>query len=802
MKTEFTLLAIALGVGIAQLTPELPSRVLTGSVLFITALLALYFLLREKSTRTVIALSLALIIGASYALLRAELRISDELPREWEGRDIELIGVIDELPQADAQGIRFAFDVEKIITPDVHVPQRIALGWYKATIKELQGEPLPTLHHGERWQLTVRLKRPHGYANPAGFDVEAWLLENNLRATGSVRGDEPNRRLAENAGRISDQIGRVREKLRDRMKAALENKRYGGVLIALALGDQRAINESDWAMFNATAVSHLLSISGAHVTLFAGWIAWLVFALWRRSPRLVAILPAQKAAAVAAAFIAILYAALSGFAVPAQRTCYMLLAAAFALMLNRALSAWLILCGSLIVVLIIDPWAVLAVGFWFSFCAVAMLLYVTVGRTPARPWWQTLLVTQAAVTIGLAPLTIALFQQVSLVGPFANAIAIPLITLLVVPLTLIWLVLPIDALLTVAHQLILWLTQFLQWLLALPSPVWAQHAPPWWAVALACLGCVLMLMPHAGRKIIALRLLGALWCVPMFTVLPAMPPEGEFRITTLDIGQGTAVVIRTTNHSLVYDTGPRWTDASDAGSRIIAPYLRASGSSRISALVVSHLDIDHSGGARSLLMSTPVDWMMTSVFADADIVAAAKQENVDVFACQAGQNWIWDGVRFEVLHPQIENYASAKLKTNDRSCVVKVSGKGGSMLLTADIETPSERALVATSAAALKSDVLLIPHHGSMTSSTPEFIAAVAPKLALINAGYRNRFGHPRDAVLARYLEKNIPVYRTDWHGAVILNSVDRFAAIEKTRETRQRYWVDRPDPKDVRPIE
>jgi competence protein ComEC len=802
VKNELTLLAVGVGVGVAQLMPELPSRVWTSSVLFIAAPLAIYFLLREKSTRIVVALLLAFIIGASYALLRAELRMSDELSREWEGRDIELIGVVDELPQADAQGVRFAFDVEKIITPDAHVPQRIALGWYKATIKELQGEPLPTLHHGERWQLTVRLKRPHGYANPAGFDVEAWMLENNLRATGGVRGDEPNRRLAENAGRISDQIGRLREKLRDRMKAALQDKRYGGVLIALALGDQRAIGESDWTMFNATAVSHLLSISGAHVTLFAGWIAWLVFALWRRSPRLVAILPAQKAAAIAAAVIAILYAALSGFAVPAQRTCYMLFAAAFALMLNRALSAWLILCGSLVVVLLIDPWAVLAVGFWFSFSAVAMLLYVTTGRTPMRPWWHTLLVTQAAVTLGLAPLTIALFQQVSLVGPIANAIAIPLITLLVVPLTLIWLVLPVDALLTVAHQLILWLTQFLQWLLALPSPVWAQHAPPWWAVALACLGCVLMLMPRASRNSVALRLLGALWCVPMFTVFPATPPDGEFRVTTLDIGQGTAVVIRTARHTLVYDTGPRWTDASDAGSRIIAPYLRASGSSRVSALVVSHLDIDHSGGARSLLMSTPVDWMMTSVFANADIVAAAKQKNVDVFACQTGQSWIWDNVRFEVLHPQAENYANAKLKTNDRSCVVKISGKGGSILLTADIEALSERALLAGNPTALKSDALLIPHHGSMTSSTAEFIAAVSPKVALINVGYRNRFGHPRDAVLARYLDKNIPVHRTDWHGAVILNSSDGFASIEKMRETWQRYWVDRTDPKDARPIE
>lgn len=801
MRTLFALCTFALGVGVAQLIPALPSRSISVVSVCFAVTAGAFLLLRRTRTPTWMVLSLALLLGASFTTLRADLRMSQMLPGEWEGRDIELIGIIDELPQADAQGVRFAFAVEQVITPNATVPPRIALGWYKATIKELRGEPLPTIHAGERWQLTARLKRPHGYSNPNGFDVEAWLLENELRATGSVRGDEPNRRLAANAGRPIDYLNRLRDQLRERMRQALKDQRYAGVVIALALGDQRAIAESDWALFNATAVSHLLSISGAHVTLFATWIALAVFAIWRRSPRLVSRIPAQLAASIAAAVIAIAYAALSGFAVPAQRTCYMLVTAALALMLRRSLSPWLILSWSLVAVLVLDPWAVLAVGFWFSFMAVAMLMYVTVGRVGERRWWHTLLITQAAVTVGLAPLSIALFQQVSLVGPIANAVAIPLITMFVVPLTLAWLIVPIDLLLTIAHQLIAWLAIGLQWLMTLPSPLWSQHMPPWWTTGLALLGGLALLAPRGWPH----RWLGLVWCVPLFAITPARPAAGEFELTVLDIGQGTAAVVQTAHHTLVYDTGPRWTDASDAGSRLIAPYLRAAGSSHIHGLVVSHLDIDHSGGATSLLKGVPVDWMLTSVFAEAEIVKSAHERGVKVLGCAAGQSWTWDGVRFDVLHPDVASYTEAKLKTNDRSCVVKVSTSRFGALLTADVEAVSEADIVERYAATpsmLKSDVLLMPHHGSLTSSTPEFIDAVAPKITLINAGYRNRFGHPREGVLARYTERNIPVMRTDWHGAIMLNSVDGIGKITKARETRQRYWVDRPDPADRRPIE
>jgi competence protein ComEC len=644
----------------------------------------------------------------------------------------------------------------------------------------------------------VRLKRPHGYVNPAGFDLEAWMLERDLRATGNIQTDEPVKRISENAGRINDHLERLRERIRDRMLVALKNERYAGVLIALAIGDQRAIADADWSLFNATGVSHLLSISGAHVTLFAAWIAWLVLRLWQRAPALNARLPAQKAAALTAAMIAVLYAALTGFAVPAQRTCFMLIVVAIALMQSRALSPWLVWLWALVVVLAIDPWAGLSVGFWFSYSAVALLIYVTQGHVGRSGTLAVALKTQIAVTLGLAPIAISFFQQVSLVGPIANVLAIPVITLLVVPLTLLWLIVPLDALLHLAHAAIDVLATFLLWLTTLAPPLWSQHAPPMWTIALSLIGIAWLLAP----RIVAHRWIGALWCLPLFTVAPPSPDVGEFRATILDVGQGTSVVIRTAHHTLAYDTGPRWNDGNDAGKRLVAPFIRASGSARIDGLIVSHLDADHSGGAISLIREVPTAWLATSMFAESDVVAEARQRKVQALACIAGQRWTWDDVSFEVLHPSATSYDVAVIKTNDRSCVVKVTGRSASFLLTGDIEALSERELSLREEQNLKSDAILVPHHGSMTSSTSELLDAAQPRVAFVNAGYRNRFGHPRDSVLARYRERNIALHRTDWHGAITVESKDRFESVRRERDQRQRYWIDRVDPGDKRFLE
>ncbi len=404
-------------------------------------------------------------LGFAWAALLAQQALSTQLPAVWEGRDVTVIGTIDSLPHQLEQGVRFNFAVERVLPQDdvaPSIPSRLALSWYAGFAGDV-ARVERRVEPGERWQLTVRLQRPHGNANPYGFDYEVWLLEQGLRATGYVRpeavGAVPNRRLDTFVWSFGNVVETCRHWLRERIVAALPDKKYAGVIVALVVGDQRAVSQSDWAVFNRTGVSHLISISGLHITMIAGLFASLAFWLWRHSfftgAQLPLRLPAQKAAALAGAGSALLYVLLAGFGVPAQRTLYMLSVVAAALWLGRITSVSHVLCLALAVVVVLDPWAVLWPGFWLSFGAVGLILYTSVGRTlqlaaaeRARAWhaWRATLVsaarTQYAVTLGLVPLTVLLFAQVSLVSPLANAVAIPLVSLVVTPLALLGSVLP------------------------------------------------------------------------------------------------------------------------------------------------------------------------------------------------------------------------------------------------------------------------------------------------------------------------------------------------------------------------
>src|SRR5215472_8847139 len=459
---RLALLAFAFGVLALQQQPELP-RLAWGVVIAapLALSLAAFFMARRAAGRIVrgariLALAMVVaaiaLVGFFYAAWRAELRLADELPSAWEGRDIELVGVIDELPQPSDHGTRFAFAVERVATEGAVVPSRFSLAWYASWYGEGPRAEVPALHAGERWQLVVRLKRPHGTINPHGFDLEAWLLENELRATGYVRQDDANRRLAAFAGRPGDYVQRLRETIRDRILATLGDRPYAGVIAALAIGDERAIPNEQWRTFNRTGVGHLISISGLHVTFFATLIGAILSWLWRRSHRLTLILPARKAAAIAGVIAAFAYVLLAGFQVPAQRTLYMLGVAAIGLWVGRPGTASFVWLWALAVVLALDPWAMLAPGFWLSFGAVGVLLYTGVGRLGAGSALGAAARAQWVVTLGLVPLMLMLFQQISLVSPLANAVAIPVVTFIVVPLTLASIVIPWDGLLIAAHQ--------------------------------------------------------------------------------------------------------------------------------------------------------------------------------------------------------------------------------------------------------------------------------------------------------------------------------------------------------------
>jgi competence protein ComEC len=748
-----------------------------------------------------------MLCGFLWAGWMAQGYLAQALPKAAEGENITVIGVIDSLPYQFEQGVRFNFAVEQVLDarPGISVPPRIALGWYGASHGE-QVQPVGAVQPGERWQLTVRLQRPHGNANPDGFDYEVWLLEQRLRATGYVRPDaelpRKNQRLTPFVVSFSNVVEYCRNHLRARILAALPGRPYAGVLVALVVGDQRVVNQADWTIFNRSGIGHLISISGLHITMIAGLFAQLMFALWRRSfftgAQLPLILPAQKAAALTGVAVAWLYVLLAGFGVPAQRTLYMLAVVGVALWCGRIASVSHVLCAALGLVLLLDPWAVLWPGFWLSFGAVAIILYASVGRTvrhsaeapSARARWLAVLkeasATQYVVTLGLVPLTLLLFGQVSLISPLANAVAIPLVSLVVTPLALLGSVAPgplCGWLLQLAHWLVQLLAQGLTWLSASPLALWSAPLPPFWMFLLALLGVLWMLAPRGWP----LRWLGLVGAVPLLLNAPAHPAAGQMWVTALDVGQGMALLIETEHHRLLYDTGPSYSPESDGGNRVIVPYLKARGIAALDAMIVTHNDNDHSGGALSVLANIRVGSVTSSLKAASPIVRAAPGHR----RCEAGQGWSWDGVQFEMLHPTAQSYDSDKWKPNARGCTLKLTltGPSGlSMLLPADIEALQEDELLGRSLDKLRATVLLAPHHGSGTSSTEPFLRAVQPQLALFQVGYRNRYHHPKADVFERYGKLGIERLRTDESGAITV----RFGAalaVEEYRTTHARYW-------------
>ncbi len=799
------LTAFAVGVVTLQSVPALPAW--CGALLAVSMLGSGFLAWTERVVAVptfahcACAGVLAVCAGFGYAGWRAELRLDDALPPAWEGRDIRLTGIVDELPTSTANGMRFALAVESVATPDAVVPRRLSLAWSTGWAGRVANHaPAPVVHAGERWQLTVRLKRPHGNVNPGGFDLEAWLLQQNLRATGSVIDVTTNRRLDAFAGRARDHLQRTRERIRARILAALPDAPYAGIVVALTIGDQRSIPDTQWTVLNRTGIGHLVSISGLHVTVFATFVGTLAFALARRCAWITSRRPARQPAALVGLLVAAAYVALAGAEVPALRTLAMLAVAAAGIGIGRTGTAALVWLWALAAVLLWDPWSSLTPGFWLSFGAVGMLLYAAAGRLPAtnastRIARMVATLREGAhaqwvVTLGLTPLTLMLFAQMSLIAPVANAVAIPVVTIAVVPLALLGIFIPVDLLFVGAHAVLAPLMHGMEWLAQLPDAAWQQHAPPAWAVVAALMGITLLLAPRGLPG----RAWGWVWLLPVFLARPPALPEGAFRMTVLDVGQGLAAVLETRNHTLVYDTGPRFTETADAGNRIIAPFLRTAGLRRVDGLMVSHQDMDHSGGARSLVQGVPLGWFASSLYAEHDLIAMLT-DRVPAIACYAGQQWIWDSVRFTVLHPTAMEYADITAKTNDRSCVLRVESAHGSVLLTGDIEAISEMRLVGRAAGELHADVLLVPHHGSRTSSIPAFVRAVAPTYALVTNGYRNRFGHPRAEIVARYRAVGAQILRTDLDGAIAFTFAAGAAAVPvASRRVAARYWHDRPD--------
>ena len=758
-----------------------------------------------------VSLLCAALAGAGLAGWRAAAYASDALSPELEGRDLQLVGVVAQMPQRNEAGLRFRLEVESARWADgsrsgavPQLPARIALGWYAANTglwgradgsgNADAARPPGPLHAGERWRMTVRLKAPHGNLNPHGFDYELWLWEQGLQATGYVRtGQQSGAKGDAWPERIGSTwrhpIERSREAVRDAIFERVadhgpagegrKNARSAGVLAALVTGDQSAIERADWDVFRATGVAHLMSISGLHVTMFAWLAALAIGALWRRSARLTLRWPAPHAALVGGLALAVAYALFSGWGVPAQRTVWMLATAALLRLAGRRWPwphVWLTACA---VVVALDPWALMQPGFWLSFVAVGVLfatnsIAAPVGRTGVASRFAKILREQWVVTLALAPLSLLLFQQLSLVGLVANALAIPWVTLVITPLAMLGAALP--PLWNVAAWAVQGLGVLLQWLAGLPLATLSTPAPPLWMAMVGVAGGLLLAM----RWPWTLRVLGLPLLLPVLLWQAPRPAPGEFELLAADIGQGNAVLVRTAHHSLLYDTGPRYSLESDAGHRVLVPLLRAGGE-RLTSVMLSHRDSDHVGGAPAVLAMQPQAALLSSIEADHPLQAQRAAQR-----CLAGQRWEWDGVVFEVLHPVEADYTNGA-KANDLSCVLRIANGRAAALLTGDIERVQEAALVARSPQ-LRADLLLVPHHGSKTSSSPPLLDAVQPRIALVQAGYRNRFGHPAAEVLARYRERGITVIDSPRCGAARWSSAAP-GEVQCQRQAARRYW-------------
>ncbi|NMM07324.1 DNA internalization-related competence protein ComEC/Rec2 [Polaromonas sp.] len=865
------------------------------------ALMAALFGAMALTSRTLrgagVALCLfAALLGFALTGWRASNFQSSILNPALEGRDIKVIGSVQAMPQSGEDGVRFRLDVESAHLDEqaVKLPPRMLLGWYSGFAGReaknlapqdadpfemglaLQRQP-QALRAGERWQMTVRLKAPHGNSNPYGFDYELWLWEQGIQATGYVRAgphDAPPVKLSSSWGHP---VERARQAVREAIFARVENRQLAGVLAALVVGDQNAIERADWDVFRATGVAHLMSISGLHITMFAWLASLLIGRLWRRSagltPRLCLALPASSAGALGGLLLATLYALFSGWGVPAQRTIWMLATVVVLRQSGRQwpwLQTWLL---AMVVVVALDPWALMQAGFWLSFVAVGVLFATDSGAANARQEMATgrfasenagaavrsegpprastapsggsaaraaasvgtavcsegpprastapsggsaaraaasvgtavrsegpprastapsggsaaraaasvgaMFREQWVVTLALTPLSLLLFNQVSLVGLLANAVAIPWVTLLVTPLAMlgvayapIW-----DA----AAWTVGLLALFLQWLASWSLASISVAAAPLWCAVAGVLGggLIAMRLPWHWRA------MGIPLLLPVLLWLPARVAPGQFELLAADIGQGNAVLVRTAGHALLYDTGPRFSRESDAGHRVLVPLLRALGE-RLDMLMLSHRDSDHTGGAPAILAMQPQASLLSSIEDGHELQSLRKSTR-----CVAGQRWEWDGVTFEVLHPQAADYEVAN-KSNAMSCVLRISNGRQTALLAGDLEAAQELRLAATTneagRAKLKADFFLVPHHGSKTSSSALFLDAVQPQLALAQAGYRNRFGHPVDSVVARYQARGIRLIRSPLCGAATWQSL-KPADITCQRQEGLRYW-------------
>jgi len=750
------ILTFIAGIAWVQQWARLPNAVEWGLLLGLAALLA---------CRRYWYLCL-FVVGAMWAGAYAGWRLTDRLADAMAGKDTIVQGYIASIPKPVDDRVGFDF---KVTRAGPGVPGKLRLNWYY---------PPRPVKAGQAWELTVRLQRPHGRGNPGGFDYEAWLFANHIGATGYVRSKSEARRINPPFS-ITRYLALCRQAISDRLDSELPGSEQLGVIKALAIGSQDSVSQRQWEVFRLTGIVHLMVISGAHISLVAGGGFFMARRVWIRLGCLA--LSPHELAAVLAWLAALFYAALAGFSVPAQRAVIMLTVGLWALVRQRNTAVMQGLLIALLLVVLFDPLALLSVGFWLSFGAVAVLLYVSSGRLGRAGYWRQAGKLHWTMAVGLSPLLLVFFQQISLVAPLANSVAVPIVGLLVTPLslaaagTVFWWPDLAYWLLWLAEHILQGLWRILLHMSTWPYAALSTAAPPWYGVLFGILAVLLLLAPKGMPG----RYLSLFLLLPLFFARIDKPPHGEIWFTLLDVGQGLAAVVQTERHALVFDTGAKFSQQADMGESVVVPFLRHRGIAKLDGLVVSHGDNDHSGGAASVLSEIPVSAIYSSVPDWAERAGGSY--------CQAGQHWHWDGVDFKMLSPGTEPFKAE----NDNSCVLQISTARQRLLLTGDIQQSAENWLVARYGDALASSVLVAPHHGSKTSSSSGFLRQVRPALVLIPAGYKNRFGFPHAAVLRRYEALRIKSLGTAETGAISLKTAGAVRDVELARQRLRKYWMD-----------
>ncbi len=712
-------------------------------------------------------LPLVFAAGLLWSTWYASHLLTWSLPKELEDKPIWVTGYIASLPVNNPFGTRFEFALDTINTKS-----KIRLLWHE--------HPQP-LKVGEKYKLLVKLKRIHAPQNPGTFDFEAWALQKGIRATGYVLANSQSKLLSHDWYHYP--IDQLRQQLQTKLQSHLPKSNTAPWLMALMIGERNGIAQEDWQILRNTGTNHLMAIGGLHIGILSGIIYYIVSWFWRTIPGLVLMLPAIQAGAYSALITALIYSSMAGFSIPTQRACLMLSVFIFALLSRKKIHAWHAWSLALCLVLMCNPLNILTESFCLSFGTIALIIYGMSGRlVPTGFWWKWGRV-QWVIAIGLIPMTLVLFQECSFISFFANSIAIPWLEFFILPFCFLGCIFLFfssslaQILLFIADKSLAMLWTILTWFSHLHLLSF-QLAMPNQIILIVTLFGLLLLLAPAG---VPGKCLGFIWLMPLLCYKPIAPALGDFWITLMDVGQGLAIVVQTKKHTLIFDAGPRFSNQYNAGESIIIPYLHTMGTQQIDKLVISHGDNDHIGGAQAVLNAFPVIDIQTSV--------PEKFKNNNKSYCLDGQKWKWDQVNFAFIYPTMDTLHDG----NNSSCVLRIDNGEQSILLTGDIEKKAEIKLLNHPDLKLKSNIIVVPHHGSKTSGLSAFIASISPQFALYAIGYRNRYHFPHKSVVNEYTKINTIQLNTVEHGAIrfeIKRNKD-ILPTELYRLSHKRYWMD-----------